>query len=338
MLRKLFSTCFSVLFVVVFLITLILFGLNSGILNVNNFKSAFVKADFYNQIFDKGITYFLQGMTGQGSTGLGPISTDNITSTIKKSIPTDWLEKHVNNIFDQTFSFITGKSNSINIIIPVSEIKKSLSDNLSSTLKTKIDKLPNCTSDQMKQFNSQDTGNSFNFECKPSNMNTADLENSMLDGITGKDGLITKLPDQYNLGEIMSKGNFLSEVKRFVDLFRIGMWISLGISFILFAIIVLMNMKYIPGMLKWLTIPLLIVSIIALALGGIGYLTINSLVGGFTISLPNEFKVIIFDLIKSLTGNIFFGFELNAGIIFVISIVTLIVAISMQRKNPPKTV
>jgi len=334
MLRKLFSSCFSILFVIIFLVALILLNLNLSILNVNNYKTAFQKSDFYNQILGKGVTYFISGMNQGGKSSFGPLTEQDITTTIKKSITPQWLQIQVDKIFDQSFNKITGKSTSINIVIPISDVKKSLSDNLTSILKIKVAGLPTCTAEQLKQINSNKDQNSYNFECIPSSMSTAEIENSLLDGITGKEGLLTKLPDQYNLGEIISKGPFLDTAQRGIDIFRMVMWISLSVSIVLLLIILLMNMKYIPGMLKWITIPLLIVSISVLILGVIGYFSINSLVGGFTISLPNEFKVVIFDLIKSFSGNLFISMMSITGIIFLISVVVLIISIVLGKKFP----
>lgn len=336
--RKFFSGCFSVLFVFVFLVALILINLNYSIFNVKNYKTAFEKSDFYNQILDKGVNYLMQGMSTGGASGLGPLTTQDISSVLKKSIPSDWLNTHVNNIFDQTFNYATGKSIAINLIIPISDVKKSLSDNLSSSLKTKIASLPNCTSEQMKQFNSsqnkKEGESSFNFECKPSSMSSDDLEKSLTEGITGKDGFITKLPDQYNLGEIISKGPTFGEIQRFISIYKMIMWISLAISFVLLLIVLLMNMKYIPGMLKWITIPPMIVSIIVLLAGILGYFSLNALFGGFIVSLPNEFKIVIYNLIKSFSGNLFIYFELSAGIIFLISLVGLIISSILTKKYP----
>lgn len=336
MARKIFSCCFAVIFVPIFIIFLITLGIKSSVLTADFYKTTLQKSDIYNQILDKSGS-LLSGMVGGDASrlGLGPIDTNDLQKILKDSIAPAWLKIQVENIPDKFFAFVYGKTTGLEIVIPLTELKKSLPENLSKVIKAKIEALPTCTPEQTKKLQSQKEGESMSFDCKPAGMDVSQIESGLLESITGPKGLITNLPDQYDIGKIINQSpQTLPAIQRFFYFANLAFTVLMIASILLLVIIGLMNMKYLPGMLKWLAIPLIIASGAVLIFGLFGQATIMLLLGGYTTVLPEEMRNLLNSLISVFSQNLSFRFILYPGIILALAIGLLILAIVLGKKHP----
>lgn len=336
MARKILSCFFAVLFVPIFIILLIVFGIKSSVFSANFYKTTLQKSDIYNQLLDRSGS-LLSGMVGGESSrlGLGPINTDDLQKILKDSISPVWLKTQIENIPDKFFAFANGKNSTLDIIIPLTDIKKTLPENLSKVIKAKIETLPTCTSEQTKKLQSQKEGEPMSFDCKPQGMDVSQIESGLLESITGPKGLITNLPDQYDIGKIINQSpQTVPAIQRFFYFANIIFIILLIASVLLFVFIGLLNVKYLPGMLKWLSIPLLIASGAVLIFGFFGQVILMVLLGGYTTTLPAEMRTLVNSLIGVFSQNLSSHFKLIPGIILVLAIALLIVAIVLCKKHP----
>lgn len=332
MIRKIFSILFTLIFVPIFFIALILFSLRFSIFNANFYKYTFIKADLYNQVLDKNTASMLKGLTHDGANLLGPLSADDLSVVIKNTIDKSWAEEKINKTFDQALNYITGKSTNVSLILDLTDLKKKLNDNLATTLQNKLKSLPICTSEQLHEQQNQPGGEKFGFDCKPPTTNLNDLEKSITEGLTGKEGLLTTISDQYDLGATMMKLPFFASAQRAFVFYNIGTWLALGLSLFLLLLIGLINMKNISRMLKWLGIPLLIVAGPMLFFALVGNFILPMLLSGYFMTLPTEVKVLVNILAKTASGQFFGYYEIVTGITVLIAISMLIISSVIHKK------
>lgn len=336
MARKIFSCFFAVLVVPILVIFLLFLGLKTSVLSADFYKATIRKADIFNQILNQSGA-LLNSMVGgeQKRFGLGPINANDLQTVLKESISPAWLEEQTSKIADNFFIFAYGNSSTLEMIIPLTELKKSLPENLNKAFRTKIESLSVCTPEQEKKLQSPKEGESISFDCRPKNMNANQMVSTLLEPITGKEGLITKLPDQYDLGQIINKNpSSLSAIQRFFYFANLIFLALLVTSSILLLSIALLNMTYLPGMLKWLAIPVLISSAAVLIFGFFGQFTLRLLLGGYLSILSTEMKTVVNSLIKIFSENLSFQFIFPSGIIMAIAIALLILALVLTKKYP----
>lgn len=343
MIRKFFSSLLVVILVPIFLIFLIALSAKFSILTPQFYQTAFQKADIYTKIVkDAAPALFnsIGGKNGEGNGrfGLGPLGAEDISKVLEETVKPEWLQTQVEMGLTNFFDFATGKNKDLVIVIPLSEIKSKAVENLSQTFRNKIDSLPTCTAEELKKLQSQDKEGGFSFNCKPSGANSQNLEEMVMSSITGKEGLLSQLPNEYNVDEIILKKPGASEaISRFFTIFGMifkALIIALGV---LIFLLILINHKYILGAFKWLTIPIMISAAIVLTLSLFVHLLSAGLIGGYLTILPGELKSIATFTAIDLIGQLFFKFELYSGIAFGSALILLIIAIILSKKYPYQT-
>lgn len=333
--RKFFSFIFALILVLVFLAFLLALGLKFSFLNQNFYKDAFRKADIYNALVTNAAPAVFSMVGENASFGLGPLGTEEITKVLEETVKPQWLQGQVETAISNFFDFANGKNNDLNIVLALSEIKKSAAENLSGTFRAKMETLPTCTAEELKKLQSQNKEGGFSFNCKPSGASSQDLEEMVMSSVTGKDGLLSQLPDQFNIGEaILKKPGANESILRFFTIFGMvfrALSIALGILILLLALI---NRKYWPGMLKWLSIPLMIPAAIVLVLAVIAQIVATALIGGYLTVLPGALKSLATTKAITLIAQFFWIFEFYSGIILVGLIIILILAIILSKIYP----
>lgn len=338
MFRKFFSVIFSLLFVVVFLFFLIILSLKLSVFNPEFIKNSFIKADLYNSILDEGVGALLKTVEANAQFGLGPLKAEDISLILKSSISANWLEQQSESAIDNYFNFVYGKTDKLEIILPLVEVKKSLSQNIEQGLKDKLKNLPKCTNEQLNKLQSEEGFKSIN--CRPAGMDANAISQELSKEITGEGGLISQLPDNYNLTEKINKNPAKTEaMQRFYKIFTLIFKALLLASSIILAILALINIKYFPGLLKWLATPLMIPSLIIFILALAGKLLSVLLITSYLTILPAEMKAAASALTNNIFGSIFNVFQFYGLIFLIASLLMLIVAIILSKKFPyqPKT-
>jgi len=145
------------------------------------------------------------------------------------------------------------------------------------------------------------------------------------------------IPDQFDLGAMITKNGALSPARQAYQIGNLVAWVCLALAVLFWLIIGLINLFYPPGMMKWLSIPVMAVStVFFLVMVGlkiaVSYFAAQALVSGMDANL----RPLAEDGLKYLIYPIFNVFLWEAGIIFILSLLTLIAAIILTRKFPKK--
>lgn len=341
MARKIFSSCLAILFVPIFLVTIIVIGVKISAFNPNFYLSVFNKSDFYNQITQNLPSLLSQSfIEGDSVNAFNPLTGEDIAVSIQESINPTWLKENLQKIITNIFNYGSGKTYTIDAIIPLKDIKLSFIDNITQKFHEKISTLPQCTNQQVQEIQSQNLSSTA-LNCLPSGSNVEELEKQFKDSLISGDGsLINVLPDEYNLNEQFNKNPIiLTNIKNAFNYSNIAFYILLTASLILIVIIALINMKNTSVMLKWISIPILISAIFVLISVLFGNLALNTMASGFIIDSTAQIKSLVYALIGTTTKQFFNFYYYCSAILIVLSVVMLIIAIKIGKnsdevKNP----
>ncbi|MCX6806821.1 MAG: hypothetical protein NT135_01725 [Candidatus Berkelbacteria bacterium] len=336
MARKIFSCLFAVIFVPVFIAFLFAVNFKSSFFNANYYKKSFEKSNIYSLVTEKGIPAVVKSsLKGGAESMIGPLTQDEFAKTFKDTIPPQWLKTQFEKTVDAVFAYIAGKSSSINVNISAAELKTAYGSNLTKAINEKLAAKPECGSAQIKKYVSGGM-RQLPQDCKISEEYVNKGINEVL---FGSQGSLKNVQDQYDLGAALSKSpSPMQSLKNFYGVFNV-VYLALLISSILLLIfIMLLNIKYVPGMLKWISIPTLIASVIVLIIAlFIKVIIVNIILGGLALNLSPDFKGAVTDLIKTIVSNSFNNLGIYCGIILLLSMVLLVVAVIFGKKFPPKT-
>jgi hypothetical protein len=131
-LRRFLVLPLGLVFIVLFVLTLVIFRLNETFLGPEFYKDELTKAGIYNfalvdlptsaieELRSKAPNFFSETLTENplDSTGL---TTDDIVSSLGKILPPDWVQEQMEQAIDQVGGYITGESDSFEINVTVAE-------------------------------------------------------------------------------------------------------------------------------------------------------------------------------------------------------------------------
>jgi hypothetical protein len=334
MVRKFFSSCLAIIFVPIFVVTILVIGAKYDVFNPNFYLNVFDKSNFYTEVVQNLPNILGQSLTGGDNNAFGPLTGEDIASSIQESINPTWLKNNLQNTITSIFNYGSGKIYSIDVIIPLKDIKLSFINSISQKFNTKIAALPQCTDQQFQELQSKNLSPT-SLNCIPSGTNIEKLENQFKNDLTsGDQSLMNTLPDNYNLNEQLNKNPLLlSNIKKAFSYSNTLFYVLLITSLLLLTIIALINMKNVSTMLKWISIPILISAILLLISAIFGNLILNSMASGFIIDSTAQVKSFIFNLIGTITKQFFSFYYYCSSILIILSIITIVIAIKISNKT-----
>jgi hypothetical protein len=335
MLRKFFSSCLAILFVPILLTTIIAIGIKLSLLNPNFYLKIFDKSNSYTELIQTIPLNLSQTLQQGDSTTFGPLTQDDLMSSLQESISPTWLKNNLQKILFGVSDYGNGKTYSINEIILLKDVKNTFIESISKKFDNKITDLPTCTKEQAKNMPTENV-DPISLSCLPNGTDIEKLKKQFKDELSGgDDSFLKNIPDQYNLSDIVNKNPLLStNIKTVFGYSNIVLYSLITISTLLLLIITLINMKNISVMLKWISIPLLIVAILTLLTALLGNLSLGVIVNGSTFNLPSaEAKVLLYTIINIAIKQFFIFYYYCSGILMIFSITLLVIAIIISKKQ-----
>lgn len=317
-LRKTISLIGAILIVPIFLIFIFSLTLKQTILNPQFYKDNLKKADFYNRLIDEGIPALILE---------GEISDHELTDSLAKEITAyvakevikpAWVEGLTGKVIDQTANFFAYPNQEITLNLKDS---KEFLTKLSDGLMLFEQMIPTC--------NEAEQGSAASLGCSKMGNNINEIKQD-LQGIRQK---IT----QIHLGvvkldqDVKKAGSFIQGIRGFVRDINLYFWISLILLLILIGLIVLLESGDIPFMVKAISLPLAVGSLIALIVAWLMQFLVPK---DYPINnLPVAMQNIINDVLKINIAGIFRCLEIASGIILGIFLVLYIVVLVLEKKD-----
>lgn len=297
--RKLLSVILIIILVPLIIINVLVYSLKTTLLNPLYLESNLVQNHVYENIINTALPLVANSLTQEGQVDK-EVNIDDLVFIVQKSISPIWLEDQFNTIFTQFNNYLIGKSNNINIVINLKDLKTSLTDGFSQFTQEGIKNLPTCTDEQMTKLDE----NNRQLDCLPEGFSKDEITKSTKEMFSsGKsDNMFSQFPDEYNLGDLLmqSQGPTLQTARTFYGYLKLGLLLLTIINLIILTLIGLLIWKPPSSLIKWVSSAIIIPSILLLIPSAFGYLASNIVSPNFGFNLPGEFNTIISTLIINL--------------------------------------
>lgn len=327
MCRKTLAVLLIILFVPIFIVTIIGWSLKSTILNPSYLSHQLEKNNIYGELISSAPKFLLQTLSQEGGATI-PLTEQDITSAIKESISNNWLKINSELVINQVLNYINGKSNLIQASIDLRQIKSGLDKFQTTYLKAQISALPECSGSSQSS--------SGNLSCRPKNTSVDQLLETMNGDPNSKQESLSKnIPDTWEIGSILmpeNKPSTLTQIRQFVSYFNLG-WSIIAISSIILLILIgLLIFKPLTSLLRWLATTLIIPGLLLLS-SAAANLVISTFIKGSTWNLPadlsNLANKILMSLLSGFANNILY---ISIGLI-IIAIIFYVLAAIIKPKQ-----
>lgn len=145
MLRKSFSFLLVLIFVPLVFALILLFSLKTSLIKPDFFTQSFEKNNLFDVVIEQGAQYLSSGIGVEGGMKVGKLNQEEFSTLIKQSLSPEWLKTQTNNTFKEIFSYVNKEKETIEYMVPISELKSSFAKNLSSNnkeLESQLSQLP----------------------------------------------------------------------------------------------------------------------------------------------------------------------------------------------------
>ncbi|MHA1372137.1 MAG: hypothetical protein ACTSRA_20760 [Promethearchaeota archaeon] len=337
MFRKILSGCLVAIFIPFFIVLILGFAAKSTFLNPDFYKNQLSKEEVYTKIISHGLSLFTQNMIVSDTPIIG---SDSLALTIQSTIKPEWVKEQFSTFFNSISNYISGKTNTLSGRISFKEFKKNLSNKLNETANQSIENLPECTDEQMKQFdiNNVEDISKISLDCIPSGNITDNIKDGFKKMISGS-FIIETIPDEINLSEFGNKNiDILNTLRKTFKYISWGTYILLYINLLMLLFIGLLIYKPIDSVMRWIATAIVIPSSVVFITAIIGYSSSKIIVKNFI--LPPEAAVQLISLTVDIAQKFINGYLkhllIYSSIPLIISMILYIWAYCINKNQHKK--
>lgn len=323
MCRKALAVILIIIFIPILFLTIIGWNLKLTILNPIYWTNSLEKSGIYEKIYDIAPKYLLQ-MFSEGQSSKLPISEEEVKKLLKENLSADYLKSNLEETITQVLGYLNGQYSTIQKKVDLAPIKKGVENLTSSFLQSQLEALPECKS--TKEFNPE------KMNCRPPGYSLEQIKEKISSqGPSQEENLFANIPDSFDLGNLLMNYPALSSAARFVNFFKLGLYIASAVAIFFLLLIGLLIFRPLSSLLKWLATALLIPGILiaGLALASTSLILFAS---GFFLTLPADLKAIVSDLVASLVKGFSFNLYLASAILAGLTLIFYILAKVLKPK------
>lgn len=328
MVRKILAVVLIIIFVPVFMSTILAWDSHFTVLNSHYLAAQIDKSGIYDRFLDLAPKYIGDQIKANNKDQSLPasISTAEAENVFKEQFSRDWLKLNTELILNQTFNYLNGQSSTIDAKIDGVHVKNGLQDFIFAYVKSQVEALPVCKSGE-----SQSVGN---ITCRPADETPDQLARNITDSIfSQKDSPFANINDNYDVGNYLTNSApvSLAMIRQNIHNFNLSLYLLTLLSIILLAGIGLLIFRPLSSVLRYMATALLIPGILLL------FSVLGSLSFPYLAKIPiNNLPRDLTDSLKNLALAIGSGYFLNVLYIslalILISIILYILAAVFKRK------
>jgi hypothetical protein len=329
--RKFFAFLLLLIFISVFISTIITWNIKSTLLNEEFVKEELSKNQVYEFIHDEAFPNLIAELESEdieGVSATGVFTAKDFTSLLQNSISVKFLQTEAEEAIDNTYPFFLSQKNNFEITLDLETVKKSFGDSFTKLIKTKIKKLPACSESQL--FEVDENTSTGEILCIPPPLTSGEiiktldlsrLEKEILNELPDKlfitnERIITKSESSKLLSNLEWSDNYpqdtkdtLAEIREGITLFKLASNVLIVSSVIILILIAALRYGSVRSMTRWVGWALLLPSFLVLSTTLFVNLFLISSLSGFFSSLFSE----IFDLGSSSQDVQFIEFFIGSG-------------------------
>jgi len=336
MLRNIASIIFALLLIPMTFGALLVVNVDRTLLSSEFYKSTLQKGDVYRKVINNGPVAVFDVITqSQGVTStanLGPFAKEDVAGVITKSIPQAWFEENINAALDQGLGYVTGKRDNIDFKLSLVDIKANFSYYVGKDVLTKINSMPYCTTDQLRQLQSQ--GNVMAFlsqNCRPAGVDAQAIRRF----IGGNNDPFAMIPSKVNLEELFKQNEqYFSQARGYVSMFMLAEKALIAVVLGVISLLILINIHHKKAMGIFVGVPVILASVGVIGLGKlIRFLSGSPLQE--SIKMPENAKNLLMDITGTFANQIIRNLFITSGLVALGAIVFMVVMMRVGRKTHP---
>jgi len=339
----------AVIFFFIFIICFLIFNAKIILFNVKFLKNEFQKNNLYSQTAEF-IPIYLKDIAQKEENSEKRQESEEFAEITASAIKADWLKTETEKNLDNFFSWLYGRTKTINFEVSLVPLKGEFEKKFFSTIKESYNNLPECQSQNQFKINAGDLSQ-ISFTCRPAGKSFEDIKKEMA---KDQDFWATdEFPDVFkkeidpHKTAFPGMAGYFSSPGAIYKFFNWTFYILLFLSVLILALITLMSKQSGRSLFRWLGVTLIVPSFLLFAGSLVWRLILGSNFNSWD-CLKNQpgfqDSQFIFEFWASTIKT--FGIDianlklLESGIIFSLALVLIIVSFFFKKvaitENQPK--
>ena len=312
------------------MIFLLALNLKVTVINPNFYKENLKKSDTYQKLLSEGIPSLITGVNFSQDESINLLARQGINYIITKAIPASWVQKQTETLIDKVANFLGESHTNPAVTLQLNDMNIYMAQ-INDGLTILEQLIPSCA-DASKDNTVLKQLLNTSIDCNNLNYNLDDIKTTIAKTKTE----ISKL--QVTQMDITSKINqaydALGGIQHFVRNVNIYFWTSLILFLLMIILIVLMQLKNVFAMLRYLSYPIIIGSILVFICSLIAKnVVLAKLDANLSMDINPAIQAIVNDFARVSVTNIFTQIELSSGILAGIGLTLLILVWSLHHDH-----
>lgn len=326
--KTILSVIFAFLLAISLIASIFFYNLKTTVANPEFYKSNLSKANIYGRLIDEGIPALITDYKISDDLTTNLLAKDAMIYIIKRSVPPIWVQSQVETIVDKIAEMFSKPRSNPNIVIKLDSMSVYLSQ-ISDGINILEQIIPSCAQSQTNSETAKQLLN-ISIDCKSMSVNLDQIKSTL--GTSRKQINDLKNLD-LNLSQEIKQGveniNQLRQVIKDITLYT---WISLVILIISVIFLIVMQYKHIYSLIKYLSLPVFIGSIVVLVSSLIMQSSIIGEIGSnLNFNLPVEMQSIVTDFAKTMAISFFYQMKIVSLILLILSLLGFSSAIILEN-------
>lgn len=318
------SWVLAILIVIFLGFTLLFWSLSTTAFSDNFYKKSFSQADFYNRMVQDGVPSIILETDTENDNLMDTLMRQGIVFIFQKLVTPDWLQQETEGVIDKTFSYLKSKDTTQESQIKdfLGQFNQETVSDIDNQVTVILNSIPTCEQVMLPTLfpgiNCEEMNNTLNqikTEIKTGQEELQDITPELL---------ATNARIQQDIDYLIEFKNFFKNVPLYfgLALILLGL-VTLALAFL--------RHKNVPSMLKWLSVPYFIVSVLLLLKVEILKYLVIKYIGNLQIDTTVEMKSILIDVMNTTVVNLFLPLQKVGWLILILSVLLFIVAIILDR-------
>lgn len=328
--KKTLSVILSVILGISLIAFLFLYNLKITAANPEFYKTMLKNTNVYDRLINEGIPSLVSEATITQDAITNYMAQKAIIYIVKQSIPSTWVENQTNIIIDKVAKIFSEPKSTPNIVIDLDNMSTYLSQ-ISDGIVLFEQIVPSCSATESEN-NTAKQLLGVSIDCKSMNINLDQIKDSLKKASVSVNELKKVNIDISK--QVNESVESINTVKDYINNLSFYTWLSLIVLIISILLLLLLDISNLVSMVKYFAWPILVASVSSLIASLIMQSSIlTNINNNLTFDLPVEMSSIISDFAKSSVIQYFLQVKIVSGILFVISLISIIIITIRTNKN-----
>lgn len=320
--KKVISYILVILIFFSFLGVVFFHASKAKVFNPEFYKESLVEANTYQRLINDGVPSVILTTNTQEDNLADFLTRKAIVYLLKKLVTPEWLRNETEVVVDRFFVFLSTPGEQEKILNFLDNFRETYLTNASQQLAVIERSIPKCEGDIITVFFP-------NVDCAKVNESLDQIRQVLNESQTEVAALEAQLTDMTNRVESYVKVTYA--LSGFIQKTPTYFWLSLVLTLLFVAGLILLRYKNIPSILKWVSTPFILAAGFVLILAYVIHWTVGVYFDSLILKTTPEMRSILVDIMTTTANNLFGYIKIFAWITFVIALIILISGFVIER-------